>query len=45
MSRHNVLRKAGSDYGVNDNFPGTFVNFHLNKFTQERFSSYVDPCS
>ena len=36
MSWCNVLRRAGSDYCVNDNFPGTFVNFCLKIFTQER---------
>ena len=31
------------DYFVN-NFPGTSVDFHFKKFTQEIISSYVDPC-
>ena len=44
MSSCNNLRRAGSDYCVNDNFPSTFVNFHLKIFTQERISAYVDPC-
>ena len=44
MSWCNVLQRAGSNYCVNDNFPGTLVNFHLKKFTQERISSSVDPC-
>ena len=30
----NILRRAGSDYYVN-NFPGTFVDFRLKKFIQE----------
>ena len=38
-----VLRRAGSDFCVN-NFPGTFVDFRVKKFTQEIISSYVDPC-
>ena len=39
----NILRKAGSDYYVND-FRGTFVDFRLKKFIQEIISSYADPC-
>ena len=39
----NILRKAGSDYYVND-FLGPFVDFRLKKFTQEISSSYADPC-
>ena len=42
MSWWNVTRRADSDYSVNDNFPGTFVDFRLNTFTQERISSYVE---
>ena len=44
MSWCNVLRRAGSDYCVNDNFPGTFTDFYLKIFTQEKMSSYPDPC-
>ena len=40
----NVLRRAGSDYCVYDNFPGPFVDFCLKIFVQEIISSYVDPC-
>ena len=36
-----IIRKAGSDYCVNDNFPSTFTDFRLNIFTQEKIS---DPC-
>ena len=43
MSWCNVLRRADLDYCVN-NFPGTFVDFRLKKFTQEIISSYIDPC-
>ena len=43
MSWYNVLRSAGSDYCVNDDFPGTFADFCLKIFTQEKSSSYVDP--
>ena len=43
MSWCNVLRRAGSDYCVNDDFPGTFADFRLKTFTQEESSSYVDP--
>ena len=44
MSLCNLLRRAGSDYPVNDNFPGTFADFRLKIFTQEKISSYGDPC-
>ena len=44
MSWYNVLRRAGSDYCVNDNFPGTFADFRLKIFTQEKITSYGDPC-
>ena len=44
MSWCNVLRRAGSNYCVNDDFPGTFVDFRLKIFTQENISSYDDPC-
>ena len=40
LSWCNVLWRAGSNYYANDNFPGTFVDFRLKKFTQERISSY-----
>ena len=36
MSWCNVLRRAGSDYSVNDNFPGTFADFYLKMFTPEK---------
>ena len=44
MSRCNVRRRAGLDYCVDDNFPGTFADFRLNIFTQEKISSYGNPC-
>ena len=44
MSWCNVLRRTGSDYCVNDDFPGTFADFILTIFTQEKISSYGDPC-
>ena len=44
MFWYNVPRRAGSDYCVNDNFPGTFVYFRLKIFIEERTSSYSDPC-
>ena len=44
MSCCNVLRRAGSDYCVNDNFPGTFAEFCLKIVTQEKISSYGDSC-
>ena len=44
MSWRNALRRVGSDYCVNDNFPGTFADFRLKIFTQEKNSSYGDPC-
>ena len=31
----NVFRRASSDFSVNDNLPGTFVNFRLKIFSQE----------
>ena len=43
MPWSNVLRKAGSDFCVKDNFLGTFVDFCLKIFTQERISTYDDP--
>ena len=39
----NVLHRAGSDYCVNNNFPGTFADFYLKIFTQEKVSSCGDP--
>ena len=42
MSYCNVLQRAGSDYYVNDNFPGTFADFCLKIFTQEKICSYGD---
>ena len=44
MSWFNRLRRGGPDYCVNDNFPGTFADFRLNIFSQEKISSYGDPC-
>ena len=41
---YHVLRRAGSDFCVNDNFPGTVLDFRLKIFTQERISIYVDTC-
>ena len=38
----NVVRRAGLDFCVNDNFPGTLLDFHLKIFTQERISICVD---
>ena len=35
MSLCNVLQRAGSDFCVNDNSPGTFVDFRFKIFTQE----------
>ena len=43
MSWCNVLRRAGSDYCVSDINPGTFADFCLKIFTQEKISSYGDP--
>ena len=43
MSWCNILRRAVSDYYVND-FPGTFVDFRFKKFIQEIISSYAGPC-
>ena len=36
MSWCNVLRRAGSDYCANYNFPGVFADFRLKMFTQEK---------
>ena len=44
MSWCNVLRRVGSDYFVNDISPGTFADFRLKIFTQEKISLYGDPC-
>ena len=41
---YHVLRRAGADFCVNDNFPGTVLDFRLKIFTQERISIYVDTC-
>ena len=41
MSWCNVLRRAGSDYCVNDNFPGMYADFRLKSFTQEKISSCI----
>ena len=43
MSWSNVLRGAGSDFCVNDNFPGTFFDFLLKIFSQKSIGSYDDP--
>ena len=40
----NVLRRAGSDYCVNDIFPGAFPDFRLKIFNQEKLSLCGDPC-
>ena len=39
-----ILNITGSDYCVNDTFPGTFAGFRLKIFTKEKISSYGDPC-
>ena len=39
----NVLWRAGTDLCVNDNFPGTFVDFCIKIFIQERISICDDP--
>ena len=44
MSCSNVLWRAGSDSCVNVNFPGTFVDFCLKIFSQERIGTYNDTC-
>ena len=44
MSWCNVLRRAGSDYCVHDISPGIFADFGLQIITQEKVSSYGDPC-
>ena len=36
MSWCNVFQRAGSDYCVNDTFPGTFADFRLKIFIQEK---------
>ena len=38
----NVLRRAGSDFCVTDNFPDTFIDFCFKIITQEKISTYVD---
>ena len=47
MSWCNLLRRAVSDYCGNDNFPGTFADFHLKIFTQDIYSNAVVkvPCN
>ena len=37
------FRRAGSDYCVKDISPGTFADFCLKIFTQQKISSYGDP--
>ena len=44
MSRCIVLRRAGLDYCVDDISPDTFTDFCLKTFTEEKTSSYGDPC-
>ena len=44
MSWCNVLQRAGSDYCANNNFPGTFADFCLKIFNQEKLSSCGDLC-
>ena len=44
MSWCNVLRRAGLDDCLNDNFPGFFADCCLKISTQEKISSYGDPC-
>ena len=44
ISWRKFIRRVGSDNCVNDNFPGTFADFRLKTFTQEKISSYGDPC-
>ena len=44
MSWCTVLQRAGSDYCANDNFPGTFADFCLKIFNQEKLSSCGDLC-
>ena len=44
MSWCNVLRRAGPDCYVNDNFPGIFINFRLQILTQGKIAAYGDPC-
>ena len=44
MPSCNVLRRAGSDYCVNDMSPDIFADFCLKIFTQGKISSYGDPC-
>ena len=39
-----VLRRAGSDYCVHDISTGSFADFRLKISTQEKISSYGDPC-
>ena len=41
---YHVLRRADLDFCINDNFPGTVLDFRLKIFTQERISIYVDTC-
>ena len=36
MSRCNFLQRSGSDYRINDISPGTFADFRLKIFTQEK---------
>ena len=38
MSWCNVLQRAGSAYGVDDNFPDTFADFRLKISTQEKIN-------
>ena len=44
MSWCNIFRRTVLDYCENDNFPGTFGDFCLKLFTEERISLSDDPC-
>ena len=44
MSWSNVLWGTDSDFCVNDIFSGTFVDFCLKIYSQERIGTYDDPC-
>ena len=38
------MQRVGSDYCVNEISPGTFADLRSKIFTQEKISSYSDPC-
>ena len=44
MSWCNGHRRAGPNFCATDNFSRTFDDFLFKLFTQERISTYVDPC-